>query len=561
MFHPSWKPSRSALWLGIGAALAIWGVLGWARVRDPFERRWFTIRAAGGEKARCVVVRSKTATQPYPVAVYLHGSGGTLQRDGNDLRQLAEMGLAAVGLDYCQTNDAICEAQFAALVRRLQREPWADAQAMAWIGFSLGAEKVTRFWLNHPEMRPPLLVRLGGGWMGEVERSEVRTPNSEAKPGARAVMRSGPPAPNTAPPTLDGGTDGAALLRDTAASGNAARRGRQEVLLVHGRHDGVFPVAEAERMAAAFRAHGVPVELRVCAGLNHGFEPGRGAVFRVVGEDCLTRLRGPEALRHYRSAGVWQSEAWSLWVWWLPALGWMGAWLVWHKPRIRQAEASRANKWVWWTAGGVALLALGMTAVNLVTPRLAVNDATLAIARRCLVQPQEREDFEYLASLACWRGQRVGTLLEHAHLARYNRGLVNWTLEDAFYREFVLPPVVTSGARETLHGRRMLWESLYPRVRREHNVEAAAETVVRHLRERVTIADGEDRPGAVAEIWRRQITNRRGFDRLTVAGLRAVGIAARLNEDVRAELWADGKWQPAPRPVCADWNTTTAPGH
>jgi hypothetical protein len=196
---------------------------------------------------------------------------------------------------------------------------------------------------------------------------------------------------------------------------------------------------------------------------------------------------------------------------------------------------------------------MALTIVHLGVPRLAVSEGTLAVARRFLVQPQEREEFEYLVARPCWSGQRLGTLLEHAHLARYNRGLVNWMLEDADYREFVLSPVIEPGAAENLRWRRMLWESLYPRVRKEQDPAVAAETVVRHLRERVTMAGGDDWPSDIAKTWRRQITNRRGFERLTIAGLRAVGIAARLDSNEQAEMFAGGRWQPAPRPVVGRW--------
>ena len=158
-----------------------------------------------------------------------------------------------------------------------------------------------------------------------------------------------------------------------------------------------------------------------------------------------------------------------------------------------------------------------------------------------------------MSALSCWQGQRLRALLEHAHLARYNRGLVNWTLEDAVYREFVLSPMIAAGGTQDLRWRRVLWESLYPRVRKEQSIEAAAETVVRHLRERVTMAGGDDWPSDIADIWRRQITSPRGFHRLIVAGLRSVGIAARLDSKEQAEMFAGGKWQPAPRPLVERW--------
>ena len=48
-------------------------------------------------------------------------------------------------------------------------------------------------------------------------------------------------------------------------------------------------------------------------------------------------------------------------------------------------------------------------------------------------------------------------------------------------------------------------------------------------------------------IWLRQITDETGFEIIYVAALRSVGVLARL------ELFADGKWQPAPQPVVMTW--------
>lgn len=512
------------------------GALFWAKGRDPFQRVWFFIRATDHGRAKCVAVLPKTAARPLPVVVYLHGSGGTLLQDGNDLRQMAEMGLAAVAMDYCQTNDAVCEQQLAALLRYLHRQKWADTNAVAWVGFSLGAEKTTRYWLKQPEARPQLLVRLGGGWMSELEKSELRSAKSEGEAGETPE---GGPRSSNAPHPFSRNARPATLSAPPAT-----------VLLIHGEQDAVFPVSDAGRVAAAFRAKGVPAELTVLGGQSHGFNPNRGVVFRAVGEYCLTRLRGTEALGQYRSIAVWQAAAWPLWVWGLPALAWGALWGAGCKWRGNWAGTLRAGKWAWGLAGGLALLALGLTAVHLGTPRLAVNDTTLALARRFLVQPEERKDFDHLAKLSCWQGQRVRTLLEHAHLARYNRRLVNWTVEDAVCREFVLSPVIEGGADENLRWRGALWESLYPRVRKEQSVEAAAETVVRHLRERVTIAGGNNLPRDIPSSWQRQLTDATGFHRLMVAGLRSVGVPARLNEQGRAELLGEGVWKPAPLPAC-----------
>ncbi len=43
--------------------------------------------------------------------------------------------------------------------------------------------------------------------------------------------------------------------------------------------------------------------------------------------------------------------------------------------------------------------------------------------------------------------------------------------------------------------------------------------MVRFLRERVTIAEGDSRPAAVAEVWERQVTNEQVFEAVYVAAL------------------------------------------
>ena len=69
------------------------GALFWAKEQDPFSRKWFTLKTADHGSVKCVAVLPKPMRQ-YPVIIYAHGSGGTLMNDGNDLRQMAELGLA-----------------------------------------------------------------------------------------------------------------------------------------------------------------------------------------------------------------------------------------------------------------------------------------------------------------------------------------------------------------------------------------------------------------------------------------------------------------------------------
>ena len=202
-----------------------------------------------------------------------------------------------------------------------------------------------------------------------------------------------------------------------------------------------------------------------------------------------------------------------------------------------------------WLAVLLAIGALSVTALHLVTPLFTVNDTTSAIARRFLVQPKERAGFEYLVTQPIWRGQKLKTLLEHVKLAGYNRELVNWQVDDKMYRDFVLSPVITGNPDERLNWRRPLWEEFYPRIRRENSTEDAARIVVRHLRERVTIAAAPNLPQDVPVIWLKQITDEAGFEIIYVAALRSVGVPARLDSQHQAEFWSGDKWQTRPNAI------------
>jgi hypothetical protein len=234
-----------------------------------------------------------------------------------------------------------------------------------------------------------------------------------------------------------------------------------------------------------------------------------------------------------------------------------------------------------WLASLGALVALALTALHLITPQLAVSERTLAVARKFLVPPAEQTDFAYLAAKPIWAGVPLKTLLQHAHLAHYNRTLVNWKLEDEMYRDFVLSPEIvhpqlpaprlattlapSDGERAGVRGlagptnhpstlstlnvphstdlnwRRELWEYFYPRIRRESTPGAASEIVLRAVREKVS-KDAASHPESILESWRRGQATALGRARLEVAALRSVGIPARLNQSDRAEFWNGTAW-------------------
>jgi len=531
---------QNFIWIGLVILLFL-GALFWAKEQDPFSRKWFTLKTTNHCSVKCVAVLPKPRRQ-YPVIIYAHGSGGTLMNDGDELRQMAELGLAAVSLEYNQTNQAAFGSQFEALLHYLGSQKWANTNAIAWIGFSLGAVRTFDFALQHPEQQPQLLVQMSGAG---VDQSAL-------------------------PPSLHYGA---------VSNSRPLTTFHCPILLVHGEQDEIFPVTDTKRLASLLQSNRLPVELKTIPGISHGMEPERGVVFRAVGEYCLTHLTGKAAWQNYHSIAQWRAQAPSLWLWWLPAAAWAGGWLTWSRyhrtaqpAKIKLKRHEIALRWI---AAILATLALTETAIHLITPRVQVNDTTLAIARKFLVQPKERTDFEYLTAQPVWHGQRSKTLLEHVELSGYNRELINWQLDDNIYRDYVLSPAIelltpinreqalnpSAGQSRAMAGqlstslnwRRPLWEEFYPRIRHESSPEDAARIVVRHLRERVTIANLPNPPRDVPAIWLRQITDEAGFEIIYVAALRSVGVPARLNSQHQAEFWDGTKWGNAPRPSVVRW--------
>ena len=430
--------------------------------------------------------------------------------DGNDLRQLAELGFAAVSLEYDQTDWGAFGPQFEVLLRYLGRQKWADTNTIVWVGFSNGSIHMFDYSLQHPEQQPRLLVQLSGGGITQ------STLNSQLSTNLQCP-----------------------------------------VLLIHGEQDEIFPVADTKRLASVLQSNGVPVELKILPGIPHDIEPDRGMVFRCIGEYCLMHLAGTDAWQNYHSIAQWQAEAPPLWLFWLPAMAWVIGWFV--RLRSRRAAPPECIKLkrheiaLRWVAVLLATWALTETSLHLVAPRFPVSDTTLFIARKYLVQPKERSDFDGLAAQSIWQGQELKTLLDHVELAGYNRELINWQLDDKIYRDYVLSPIITGKPGEQLNWRRPLWEEFYPRIRHELSPEDAAIIVARHLRERVTIAPIPDLSHDIPGIWLRQITDESGFEIICVAALRSVGVPARLNSTRQAEFWNGKNWQGAPRPLNSDW--------
>ena len=237
-------------WIPLSVILLFGGALFWAEKQDPFSRKWYTVKTADGGKVKCVAVLPKPPRRR-PVIVFAHGSGGTLMTDGRDLRQMAELGLAVVSLEYDQANSVTFAQQFEAVLKDLDRRAWADTNAVAWVGFSLGANLLFDFAGQHPDRQPQLLACLSGRGLTNL--------SAESLPGPI----------------------------------------RCPLLLVHGDQDETFPIEDTKRLASVLRTNVSPVKLEVISGVGHNWQPERDVAFRCLGEYCRTRLAVHETWQDY----------------------------------------------------------------------------------------------------------------------------------------------------------------------------------------------------------------------------------------------------------------------
>lgn len=572
----------------IFVALLFFGAMVWAKSEDPFVRKWFRVKTASFGKVECVAVvpkveagssfakastvakaladRTADKVADMPVVFYLHGLGGSLMTDGRALRQMAELGMVTVSVEYNQTNYAAFEEQFLAVLEEVNRKERRERKdggrdslkaglhtKVAWVGDGLGAQNALKFFLKHPDQRPDLLVQLGGGWVPELEEfnHKERREHKEGKFLATDVTDS-----------TDGG------IR------------RTEFLLVHGERDEVFPVEECRKVAEALlkwdgRGKGEPrntrntlkeelttsstenavtsiatnrVDLKVLPGLGHSLEPDRALVIRQVGEYVRAHLTPKQPLPEFPAP-----PCYPFWVCAMPAFLWAGFWAAKRRKNRIKIEEDRSlpplAKWeigLRVVAGVLAAWAAAETAIHLIPPRLEVSERTLQIARWKLLAPKWQEDFSVLERMPIWKGQRLKTLLTHVELAHYCvYELINWKLPPEIYQNYVLSPVIEGSERE-MEWRRPLWEFYYPRIRKENTTESAAIIVARTLRERITIWPGFDRPQGIDTIWKEQITGEKGFEKIYVATLRSVGVPARLDSTGKAEFWDGEKWRGAP---------------
>ncbi len=260
---------------------------------------------------------------------------------------------------------------------------------------------------------------------------------------------------------------------------------------------------------------------------------------------------------------------WYVWTFWMPAVLIIGnlvllkRWWSLFGPALSFWKSDAAKGKVTWSSlvlEGLAVMsasaAISLTAIHLGLPRLSINDTTVSLAEMFLVQSQHKGDFEYLISKPAYQCKRLGAILNHVDLAELQRKQFYSDLDASIFQQFVLSPDVDDLPLNEIGWRRTLWENFYPRIRHDDDPVTAAQIVVRFSRERVGIDPGYRYRVGVETIWTQHMTDEAGFERIYVAALRSVGIAARLNEQNQTELWTGKEWQVAPKPLISSLNPT-----
>jgi hypothetical protein len=448
----------------------------------------------------------------YPVALYFPAATADLTRLGNDLRQIAELNLAAVAFEYNETNQSRFDEQLTAVLDYIHEQPWSKNGALAWIGFNNGADRSLNFALSHPHRQPQFMAQVAPSQFPGQDKTSALTQTI-------TTYSQNPSSINRQP-----STNGISC----------------SVLLVHGQDDDSAGLANLLKMIDA------PVAVRILPGQPEDPGPDRSMLLQGIAEYCATSFGQLQRLRTNSAA--------SYWYYWLP----VGLLAVFasingytrHRapPRQLQTRQTKLDKTIYCAAAMLATTAIAQTVIHLGLPRVPASQTTLSLARRLLVKPHLKADFQWLANQPIWRGQRISTLVTHLDLAALQRKSFYPDLDDATYRRFVLSPIISGDDSGELVWRRQLWEDFYLHVRNETTPEAAARIVVRLLRQRMSIDSKSKHPTGVRTTWECAITDEPGFERIYVAALRSVGIASKLSEAGLAEFWTGMNWQQAPRP-------------
>lgn len=482
-----------------GVALAL------ARHTDPFVRREFVLRTAAGEPVNCLAVIPKHVPRRMPTVVFMHGSSGNLLTSGEVLRRFAELGVAAVNFDYDKKDQARFERQLAAVMEFLRdgrRQTWARTDAIGWVVHSLGGMRAYPYVVRNPDRAPATLVAIATGTALEPADTTTSTPLNTS------------------------------------------------VWMIHGENDETFRLSEVQKLADALGKMGAKATLTVIPQAGHLFDNDQPVLWRAAGEFCAAALGGLNPTHNHIPAAAG--------IPWIPifALGCVVlSWILAIRRRKKLSTGLNRSpgrgRVLPILAHGAAVTALSVSLLQFIVLSLPARGPAMTLATVWAVPKTLRPELEWLKAKGQLDGS-VGAVVDSLRLTVRQRAWFFNQLDTDLYREHLLAVRLTDTEPEDPRWRRALWEVLYQPVRRERLVESVVPTAVRKLRERVSVvASAEPQPtSGVLDTWRTGVTTPAGFAKLCVAGLRALGIPARLAADSgKAEYWTGSRWAEVPKPI------------
>jgi len=260
--------------------------------------------------------------------------------------------------------------------------------------------------------------------------------------------------------------------------------------------------------------------------------------------------------------GSFYPTVWTLWSYWLEIWMMVGVTLgvVWFwrspagnwgrdrlfSPFLKRAFVRRKALVV----GGLGSVIVAAVACGVwLFPRLPVNDMTVPVLELVLRSGVERRDLEYLLRSEDWRHAHVRGVWDHIRLSRKARSRFGLEMTDDFYRSYLLSPRIAATPVPEHEWRGPLFELLASKVPGEASLEDTVSWSAAVLRLAVNrSADGAGRYGRVGveTILGLESCDESGWNLLLVAGLRSMGVPARLGSSERAEYWTGSRWEAAP---------------
>lgn len=476
-----------------------------ARHTDPFVRREFVLHTAAGEPVNCLAMIPKHVLRRMPAVVFMHGSGGNLLTSGEVLRRFAELGVAAVNFDYDKKDQPRFERQLVAVMEFLrdgQRQNWARGDAIGWVVHSLGGMRAYSYLLRNPSNAPAVMVGIATGTVVQPIDSAASTPLNA------------------------------------------------RVWIIHGENDETFRLAEVQNLADTLRKMGAKVSLTVIPQAGHLFGSDQAVLWRVAGEFCAATL-GKLRPAHNHIPGAAGMPWVSIVSLCCAALALtLAAWR--RKKLLSGSNRYSTRRQLLSISAYVAFMTAALvSSLQIILLSLPARGPVMTLASLIVVPKKLRSDLEWLQLKGQLDGS-VGAVVDSLRLSARQRAWFFTELDDDLYREHLLAVRLTGTELEDPRWRRALWEMLHQPVRRERLVESVVPTVVRKLRERVSVAAYTEPhpPGMVLETWRTGVTTPAGFSKLCVAGLRALGIPARVMPGSdRAEYWTGSRWAEVPKPI------------